>query len=101
MVVQKSLPKRKHVNRLDSIRLDAEDRTYFTAEGYLIDHPILTSVGIFEYKNPDGSIRRELRLPEYVFAKQSLKTYKGKPIIITHEAVVVHTASCSGRYSIK
>ncbi len=89
MEVQKSLPKRKHVNRLDSIRLDAEDRTYFTAEGYLIDHPILTSVGIFEYKNPDGSIRRELRLPEYVFAKQSLKTYKGKPIIITHEAGVV------------
>lgn len=36
--------------------------------------------------NPDGSIRRELRLPEYVFAEESLKSYKGKPIIVTHEA---------------
>lgn len=74
------------VRRLDCIQLDANDRTYFTKEGYLVDHPILTSVGIFEYINPDGSIRRELRLPEYVFDEKSLETYRGKPIIITHEA---------------
>ena len=78
-----------NVKRLDSITLDADDKTYFTKEGYLIDHPILTSCGIFEYSNPDGSIRRELRLPEHVFNEKSLKTYKGKPIIITHEAGVV------------
>lgn len=83
-------PKLKRVRRLDSIKLDQNDKTYFTNEGYLIDHPILTSCGIFEYTNPDGSIRRELRLPEHVFAEESLKTYKGKPIIITHEAVVVN-----------
>lgn len=79
-------PIRSRARRLDTIRLDGEDRTYFTQEGYLVDHPILTSVGIFEYRNPDGSIRRELRLPEYVFDEQSLKSYRGKPIIITHEA---------------
>ena len=33
-------PKLKKVRRLDSIRLDAGDRTYFTEEGYLVDHPI-------------------------------------------------------------
>lgn len=82
-------PKLRHVRRLDSIRLDTKDSTYFTDEGYLVDHPILTSCGIFEYTNPDGSIRRELRLPEHVFAEKSLKTYKGKPIIITHDAGVV------------
>lgn len=83
-------PKRlRKVRRLDCIRLDESDRTYFTDEGYLVDHPVLTSVGIFEYTNPDGSTRRELRLPEHVFAAESLKTYKGKPIIITHEAGVV------------
>jgi hypothetical protein len=81
--------KPRRVRRLDSIRLDVDDRTYFTDEGYLVDHPILTSCGIFEYTNPDGSIRRELRLPEHVFAQTSLKTYKGKPIIITHDAGVV------------
>lgn len=55
----------------------------------MIDHPILTRVGIFEYKNPDGSIRRELRLPEEVFAPESLASYKGKPVILTHEAGVI------------
>lgn len=85
----KDTPTIRKVRRLDSIRLDRNDSTYFTDEGYLVDHPILTSCGIFEYTNPDGSIRRELRLPEYVFDEKSLETYKGKPIIITHEAGVV------------
>ena len=79
-------PKLVRVTRLDSINLDGKEKTYFTDEGYLIDHPILTSVGIFEYKQPDGGIRRELRLPEHVFKKESLESYRGKPIIITHEA---------------
>lgn len=81
--------KLKRVRRLDSIKLNEKDKTYFTEEGYLVDHPILTSVGIFEYLNLDGSIRKELRLPEHVFSKESLRTYKGKPIIITHDAGVV------------
>ena len=76
-------PKLTRVHRLDSIRLDD---TYFTEEGYLIDHPVVTSVGIFEYNNPDGSTRRELRLPEHVFDKESLSSYEGKPVIITHDA---------------
>lgn len=72
--------------RFDSIPLSD---TYFTPEGYLIDNPILTRVGIFEYRRPDGSIRRELRLPEEVFAQESLASYKGKPVILTHEAGLV------------
>lgn len=83
-------PVLKRGRRLDSIRLDRNDRTYFTAEGYLVDHPILTTIGIFEYKEDDGSVRRELRLPEYVFEKESLESYKGKPIIITHDAGTVN-----------
>lgn len=46
--------------RIDSIAVDG---TYYTDEGYLVDHPIVTRCGIFEYKNPDGTTRRELRLP--------------------------------------
>lgn len=79
-------PKLTRVLRLDSIQLD---ETYWTKEGYLIDHPVVTSVGIFEYLNPDGTIRRELRLPENVFAPESLESYEGKPIIITHDAGAV------------
>lgn len=83
-------PVLRRVRRRDCIRLDVNDRTFFTEEGYLVDHPVVTSCGIFEYINPDGSIRRELRLPENVFSESSLKTYKGKPIIITHDAGVVN-----------
>lgn len=79
-------PKLKQVLRLDSIPLD---ETYWTKEGYLIDHPVVTSTGIFEYQNPDGTTRRELRLPEEVFDPASLASYKGKPVILTHEAGVV------------
>ena len=45
--------------RMDSIALDG---TYYTEEGYLVDHPIVTTCGIFEYKNEDGSTRRESRM---------------------------------------
>ena len=83
-------PVLRRVRRRDCIRLDVNDRTFFTEEGYLVDHPVVTSCGIFEYINLDGSIRRELRLPENVFSETSLKTYKGKPIIITHDAGVVN-----------
>lgn len=82
------IPKLQRVTRLDSIKVD---ETYYTDEGFLIDHPIVTTVGIFEYMNPDGSIRRELRLPEEVFAPESLESYKGKPIIVTHRAGRVTT----------
>jgi hypothetical protein len=82
-------PKLIRVHRLDSVKLD---ETYFTEEGYLIDHPIVTSVGIFEY-HQDGNLRRELRLPEHVFDEKSLATYEGKPVIITHEAGRVSKAN--------
>lgn len=79
-------PVLKRVIRLDNLPLG---QTFYTEEGYLRDRPILTRVGIFEYTNPDGSIRRELRLPEDVFSPTSLASYKGKPIIITHDAGLV------------
>lgn len=73
----------KRVTRIDSI---PSSETYFTEEGFLHDAPIVTSTGIFEYALPDGGVRRELRLPEYVFDKDSLESYQGKPVIITHKA---------------
>ena len=79
-------PVLKNVTRLDSTPVN---QTFFTEEGYLRDMPVLTSTGIFEYANPDGSLRRELRLPEDVFDTRSLESYEGKPIIITHDAGLV------------
>ena len=79
-------PVLRSVIRFDSTPLN---KAYYTEEGYLVDSPILTSVGIFEYANPDGSIRRELRVPSEVFNKESLASYRGKPIIMTHDAGLV------------
>lgn len=53
-------------------------------DGFLHDTPILTRTGVFSYRNPDGSMRREYRPPEEVFRADSLSSYKGKPITIRH-----------------
>lgn len=75
--------KLKKVTRIDSAPAGS---TYFNEQGFLHDTPIVTSTGIFEYGLPDGGVRRELRLPEHVFSKESLASYAGKPLIITHNA---------------
>lgn len=76
----------RSVIRLDSLPVGKAKET---PEGYLMDRPVLTSTGIFEYQNPDGSTRRELRLPEDVFDEESLKSYLGKPVVITHDAGLI------------
>lgn len=73
----------KNETRTDSIPVGA---TGIDKQGFLHDTPVVTSTGIFKYTKPDGSVRRELRLPEHIFSKESLASYMGKPIIITHEA---------------
>ena len=45
---------------------------------------IVTSVGVFTYRNLDGSISRELRLPEEVFSRDSLNSMKLKPMTNDH-----------------
>jgi len=55
-----------------------------TDEGFLVDSPIVARAGIQEYKRNDGSIRRELRLPDEVFNVDALSSMRGKPITIGH-----------------
>lgn len=55
-----------------------------TAEGFLVARAPVTSIGVFTYRNPDGTERRELRLPEEVFAEESLATLKMKPLTLLH-----------------
>ena len=57
-----------------------------TDEGFLADSPIVARIGIQEYMNADGSIRRELRLPEDVFNADSLASFAGKPLTDDHPA---------------
>jgi hypothetical protein len=55
-----------------------------TTEGFLTGRAIVTSVGVFTYKNKDGTTSRELRLPEEVFGRDSLETLLLKPVCMGH-----------------
>lgn len=55
-----------------------------TPEGFLIARAPATSVGVFAYRNADGTPRYELRLPEEVFAEESLNSLKMKPLTLLH-----------------
>lgn len=64
------------------------DYSNFTAtktdEGFLVDSPIVARIGIQEYRRADGTMQRELRLPEEVFHPDSLASMRGKPITPDH-----------------
>ena len=60
-----------------------------TTEGFLKGRAIVTSIGVFTYKRKDGTIQRELRLPEEVFAPDTLKSMKLKPVTLNHPTVLV------------
>ena len=85
----------RNLQRDDRIRLDTNDKTYFTQEGYLVDHPVVTRIGIFEYHNADGTVRKEFRPPEEVFNPESLASYKYKPVIVTHDAGYINSDNVS------
>jgi len=75
-------------NRFDYVELNVRK----TDEGYLIDSPNVARTGILVYRNDDGSIRRELRLPEDVFHEDSLNSFIGKPITVDHPKGLVTNA---------
>ena len=59
-----------------------------TDEGFIKDAPIIGRTGILEYRNVDGSIRREYRPPEEAFNADSLASIRGKPITLGHHGLV-------------
>lgn len=68
------------VQRYDYSQITA----HFDDDGFLHDSPVVGRVGVQEYRNADGTVRRELRLPEDVFSADSLATFVGKPITVDH-----------------
>jgi hypothetical protein len=60
-----------------------------TAEGFLTGRAIVTSVGVFTYRHEDGSVTRELRLPEEVFDSESLNSMRLKPVVNDHPSEMV------------
>jgi hypothetical protein len=69
------------VKRFDISKLDGAVRT---PQGFLKAPAVLTRVGVFKYKQKDGTIRREARLPEEVFKPESLATLSMAPLTNEH-----------------
>jgi hypothetical protein len=80
------------LNCMDVVhRFDQSDQRHLhttplkkTAEGYLVGRAVVTNVGVFRYRRADGSTIHELRLPEEVFAQESLDSLKLKPVTLSH-----------------
>jgi hypothetical protein len=63
-------------------------KTFKTSNGFLRTDAVITRTGIFKYKNPDGTIRRELRRPEEVFKQDALDSIKMIPVTNNHPYLV-------------
>jgi uncharacterized protein len=72
------------VARYDFIQIKAE----VTPEGWIRDRPIVTRVGIFEYRNSNGTIKRELRPEAEVFKTDSIASLSGIPVTNGHMGMV-------------
>lgn len=72
------------VQRYDNYAITATK----TDEGFIKDAPVIGRTGILEYRNADGSIRREYRPPEEAFNVDSLASIRGKPITLGHHGWV-------------
>jgi uncharacterized protein len=65
----------------ENLTLPAE----FHEDGSITARSIITSIGVFSYRQPDGSIRKEFRSPEEVFSKETLDTMDNLPIYVGHK----------------
>lgn len=70
------------VTRYDNVTISSKAKK--TSQGFLQVPANLSRIGIFSYRNFDGSSRKELRLPEEVFNTRALATLKSAPVTLDH-----------------
>jgi uncharacterized protein len=75
------------VQRLEVMRLDLRDQRT-TPEGGIIAKARIARTGVLEYTNADGTKRRELRLPEDVFAKTALDSFAHATVTDLHHGLI-------------
>ena len=61
-----------------------------TEEGYLRGRAVVSRVGVFRYRNADGTERLELRHPSEVLSQASLDSLKQIPLTLDHPAELVN-----------
>lgn len=78
----------KQYNRLDFFEDDFSN-VERTDEGFAHFFARATRTGVFQYRNQDGSIRRELRHPDEVFDEKSMRTLENKVVTNNHPKSMV------------
>lgn len=73
--------------RFDLSRLNKESVERLSTGGVRVPAR-LTRVGVFDYRQPDGSVRRELRPSNEVFDAASLASLEDAPVVEGHPAMV-------------
>ncbi len=76
----------KTANRFDTYGAGAVERL---DNGFLRVPVFATRAGIFNYRLPDGTVRRELRHPDEVFKADSLKSMRSIPVTNKHPSELV------------
>jgi len=72
--------------RFDNVEVRKPERT---AQGFLRADAVLTRAGVFTYRQPDGTTRRELRPADEVFRADSLATFEDAPVTVDHPDAMV------------
>jgi hypothetical protein len=80
----------ERVHRLDLGQSEISPRRT-TPNGGLIVHATIARTGVQLYKNPDGTTRRELRLPEEVFSEDTLRSFEAAVVTVDHPGKLVTT----------
>lgn len=78
------------VKRYDAVDLKP---SHTTPEGFVFGEAIASRVGVFPYRNADGTTRWELRPPEEVFHPDSLASLARKPLTNMHPDAPVGPAN--------
>lgn len=77
-------------------RVTRTDRSWFplalprkTGQGFLLVDGYATRSGVFEYRNEDGTVRREWRPPSEVSDATSVETLRLAPVTLLHPSEIV------------
>jgi len=83
------------VTRIDRGTLRPAQRR---ADGSLRADAAITRTGVFDYRNADGSLRREYRPDSEVFAPESLESFAGVPVTDDHPPALL-TSKTAKKYA--
>lgn len=77
-----------------------QGEAFVTPEGYIRAKAIVTRAGVFSYQNADGTVRKELRIPDEVFHSDALSSMKMIPVTNGHPNEKLVTAKNSKRLAV-